>query len=256
MLFLPAKIDVEKREDGTLVLRSPVPGGTIERCIGDYLERWAAQTPNAIFLAQREGPSPGASRRPLPEGEGWRSINYATTRQRVRAIASSLLRRNPSCDQPLAILSDNSIEHALLSLAAMHIGIPAVPLSPAYSLLSKDFAKLRAIFDLIKPGIVFVDDAARFAPALDAVSSHNFDIITCRNGDATGRSAIPFESLLGREDSSAVDRAFAAIGPATVGKLLLTSGSTGHPKAVINTQRMMCYCQTALAQVWPIMKAE
>jgi len=88
------------------------------------------------------------------------------------------------------------------------------------------------------------------------LSSHDFDVVACRNGDATSRSAIPFESLLGREDSAAVDRAFAAIGPDTVAKLLLTSGSTGHPKAVINTQRMLCYCQTALAQVWPIMKSE
>ena len=189
-------------------------------------------------------------------GEGWRSIDYSTTRQRVRAIASSLLRRNPKCDQAVAILSDNSIEHALISLAAMHVGIPAVPISPAYSLMSKDFAKLRSIFDLIKPGIVFVDDASRFAAAIDALSSHEFDVVACRNGHATARSAIPFESLLGQEDSAAVDRAFAAIGPDTVGKLLLTSGSTGHPKAVINTQRMMCYCQTALAQAWPIMKEE
>jgi feruloyl-CoA synthase len=243
MLFLPARIDVEKREDGTLVLRSPVPGGKIERCVGEYLERWAAQTPDAKFLAQRQG-------------ESWRSIDYSTTRQRVRAIASFLLRRNPKCDQPVAILSDNSIEHALISLAAMHVGIPAVPISPAYSLMSKDFAKLRSIFDLIKPGIVFVDDASRFAAAIDALSSRKFDVVACRNGHATVRSAIPFESLLGQEDSPAVDRAFAAIGPDTVGKLLLTSGSTGHPKAVINTQRMMCYCQTALAQAWPIMKEE
>src|SRR6185369_6796258 len=117
MLFLPARIDVEKRENGTLILRSPVPGGTIARCVGDYLEQWAVQTPNAIFLAQRQG-------------EGWRSVSYSDTLQRVRAIASFLLRRNPTCDQPVAILSDNSIEHALISLAAMHVGIPAVPLSP------------------------------------------------------------------------------------------------------------------------------
>src|SRR5262245_14009279 len=210
MLFLPAKTDVENRKDGTLVLRSPVPGGSIERCIGDYLERWAARTPNAIFLAQRQG-------------EGWRSIDYSTTRKHVRAIASFLLRRNPKCDQPMAILSDNSIEHALISLAAMHVGIPAVPISPAYSLMSKDFAKLRGIFDLVKPGIVFIDDASRFAAAIDAVSSHEFDIVACRNAHTPARSAIPFESLPGREDSSAVDRAFAAIGTDTVGKLLLTS---------------------------------
>ena len=156
MLFLPAKIDVEKRKDGTLILRSPVPGGKIARCVGDYLERWAAAAPNAKFLAQRQG-------------EGWRSVDYSTTRQRVRAIASFLLRRNPKCDQPVAILSDNSIEHALVSLAAMHVGIPAVPISPAYSLMSKDFAKLRNIFDLIKPGMVFVDDASRFAAAIDSL---------------------------------------------------------------------------------------
>src|SRR6476660_6724546 len=136
MNFLPARVDVERRPDGSLILRSPEPATPHARCIGQALERWADEKPNAIFLAQRDG-------------DGWRTLTYSEARRRVWAIAASLLQRDLSPEHPVAILSDNSIEHGLITLAAMHVGIPAAPISPAYSLMSRDFGKLRAIFDLL-----------------------------------------------------------------------------------------------------------
>ena len=136
--FLPARVDVERRKDGTLILRSPEPLRPYARCLGEYLERWAAEKPNDVFLAQRAG-------------DTWRKITWAETRRQVYAIATSLLARGVSVERPVAVLSDNSIEHALLALAAMHIGVPIAPISPAYSLISTDFAKLKKIIDLIEP---------------------------------------------------------------------------------------------------------
>lgn len=154
------------------------------------------------------------------------------------------------------ILSENSIEHALLALASMHVGIPVVPVSAAYSLMSKDYKKLRTVFSLLQPGLVLADDGQRFAPALAALSDYDFDLVVARNSEGLARPVETFAALLEREDAAAVDQAFAAIGPETITKFLLTSGSTGEPKAVINTQRMLCSNQQAHAQVWPFLAEE
>jgi feruloyl-CoA synthase len=238
--FLPAKVDCERRADGTLVLRSPEPLGPYARCLGAHLERWAKERPDAVFLAQRDG-------------DGWRMLSYAEAQTLVRAIATNLLGRNLSAERPVAILSENSIEHALLALAAMHVGIPVAPVSTAYSLVSRDFKKLRAVFSLLTPGLVFADDGQRFAPALAALRRHDFELVVTRNGEELARPAQPFAELLEREDATAVERAFAAVGPDTIAKFLLTSGSTGEPKAVINTQRMLCSNQQSHAQCWPFL---
>jgi feruloyl-CoA synthase len=237
--FLPARVNVERCADGTLVLRSPEPLQSYARCLGAHLERWAVERPGQIFLAQRDD-------------AGWRSLTYAETLQRVRAVATALLRRELSAARPVAILSENSIEHALLALAAMHVGVPVVPVSAAYSLLSRDHQKLRAVFALLTPGLVLVDDAARFAAALAALHDFAFELVAVRNGDARATS---FAALLPREDA-AVDRAFAALTPDTIAKFLLTSGSTGEPRAVINTQRMLCSNQQTLRQAWPFLQEE
>jgi feruloyl-CoA synthase len=244
--FLPAKVEAERRRDGALVLRSPEPLGPYARCLGEYLEYWAKARPDQVYLAQRDG----------AESERWRTLTYAHARKRVRAIATALLKRDLSPSRPVAILSDNSIEQGLLTLAGMHVGIPVAPISAAYSLLSRDFKKLRTIFSLLTPGLVFVDDGGRFAPTLSALSDYNCSLVVARNGEALARPAESFASLQDGEDAQAVDRAFASVGSQTIAKFLLTSGSTGEPKVVINTQRMLCSNQRAHAQCWPFLTAE
>jgi feruloyl-CoA synthase len=237
--FLPPRVDVERRPDGTLVLRSPEPLRSYARCLGEYLERWAAEKPNDVFLAEREG-------------ENWKKITWAQTRQQVHSIATSLLSRGVSVEHPVAILSDNSIEHALIALAAMHIGVPVAPISPAYSLMSRDFAKLKKAVSLIQPALAFVDDAQQYARALAAIDDPNIEVVAARNIGA----ATPFARLTAQINPAIVSRAFAAVQPDTIAKFLFTSGSTGQPKAVINTQRMLCSNIQSATQTWPFLEDE
>ena len=245
--FAPAAVQVERRGDGSLVLRSPQALGGYARCMGEYLERWAREAPHAVFLAQRD------------ERGGWRRLGYAETRRRVRSLGAALLARGLSAERPVAILSDNSIEHALLAQAAMYVGIPVAPVSPAYSLMSRDFAKLKRIFELVTPGLVFADDAQKFAPALEALADFDFELASLRGAASAPALSRPHSAIAPLQETEAgeeVDRAFAAVGPDTIAKLLFTSGSTGEPKAVINTQRMLCSNAQALVQCWPFLEEE
>jgi feruloyl-CoA synthase len=220
--FAPAKVELEKRPDGTTLLRSPMTLGACARCVTEWLVDWAQKTPDRAFLAERA------------DG-GWRRLSYRETLDAVRRIAQGLLARGLSAERPLAILSDNSVDHALLALAAQHVGIPVAPISPAYSLMSKDHAKLKYIFELLEPGLVWTADAAKFAPALTAV----------------GASATPLAELSSNAAGADVDTAHALVGPDTIAKILFTSGSTGQPKGVINTHRMLTSNQQMTAQGWP-----
>src|SRR5436189_161714 len=155
--FAPATVQVE-RKNGNIYLRSPQKLAPYARCVSEWLVQWSDKEPTRTFLAERKG-------------EGWRELSYRETYGAVRRIAQALLDQGVTAERPVAILSDNSIDHALLALGAMHAGIPVAPISPAYSLMSKDHAKLKAIFELLKPGLVFAQDAAKFAPALAAVGA-------------------------------------------------------------------------------------
>ena len=223
--FAPATVDVERRADGSMVLRSPQTLRAYEGSVGEWLARWAREAPERLFLAERSG-------------ETWRRVAYAQALDAARRIGQALLERGLGPQKPVAILADNSVDHALLALGAMHAGVPVAPISPAYSLMSKDFAKLKAIFALLRPGLVWTGDSPRFAPALAAV----------------GMEATPIGRLLEKEAGARVDEAFARVGPETAAKILFTSGSTGLPKGVINTQRMMVSNQQMLAQVWPFLE--
>ena len=221
----PAKVQIERRADGAILLRSPLSLGGHARAVGEWLVHWARAAPARTFLAERQG-------------EGWRMLGYREALELVRRIGQGLIERGLNGSRPVAILSDNSIDHALLALGAMQVGVPVAPISPAYSLMSKDFAKLKAIFELLKPGLVWTADPVKFSPALAAV----------------GASPTPIGDLLARAPGPEVDRAFEGIGPDTVAKILFTSGSTGAPKGVINTQRMLSVNQEQYALVWPFLE--
>jgi feruloyl-CoA synthase len=223
----PRDVEMERRADGMLHLRSPHALGPYPAKLTERLEHWAAAAPDRVLFAQRD------------ETGGWRSLTYAAARDKARRIGEALLARGLTPERPLAILSGNDIEHALLGLAALYVGIPYVPISPAYSLVSQDFGKLRHVFDLLTPGLVFAADGKAFERAVDAVVSPELEVIVARNPLAK-RKSTPFADLLATPPTAAVEAAHAKVGPDTVVKVLFTSGSTGMPKGVINTQRMWC----------------
>ncbi|WP_439401730.1 feruloyl-CoA synthase [Bradyrhizobium sp. DASA03068] len=240
-LFATPRTVAEHRPDGSIVLRSPEPLGEFARCTGDWLEQWAQQRPDTIFLAER-----GKVEMP------WTTVTYAQALRKVRAAASWILAQGLSVDRPLAILSDNSIDHALLALAAQHVGVPSAAISPAYSLMSKDFDKLKSMITLLDPGAIYVSALQPFAPALAAIKPlHNAQIIS---GNADDADALAFRAIAATPETPDVARAFAALTPDTIAKFLFTSGSTGTPKAVINTQRMLTSSQQAKAQTWTFLE--
>jgi feruloyl-CoA synthase len=225
---------LEREPSGVVHIRTAQVLPPYHATLSEPLEHWAKAAPDGIFLAQRDA-----------EGR-WRTLSYAQVLALTRRIGAALLRRGLSPDKPIAIISGNDIEHALLALAAMNVGIPYAPISAAYSLLSNDFGKLRAIIDLLTPGLVFANDGLPFARALYATVLDSIELVVTRNplGD---RKTTMFADLIGAQDDAGVAAAQRQVTPDTIAKFLFTSGSTGTPKAVINTHRMLCSNQAMIA---------
>jgi feruloyl-CoA synthase len=235
-------VTIDRRDDGTIYLRPKIALGDYPLRITDRLHHWATTEPNRVFMAERGG-------------SGWRKITYAQLLASTRRIASGLLARDLSPEKPIVILSGNSIDHALVAFGALYAGIPFCPVSPAYSLISKDYGKLAYLIKLLTPGLVFADDATKFADALRANVPTATEIVTSR-GEVSGRSVTRLADLLATCERPDLDATHDAIGPDTIAKFLLTSGSTGNPKAVINTQRMISANQVMLRETLAFLKDE
>src|SRR5262245_19167445 len=209
-----SQVVLERRPGGVVHLGATARLGSYPRKMTERLEHWARRVPDRILLAQRG------------EGGAWRSITYAQALERVRRIAAGLLARGLSAERPVLVLSGNDIEHALIELGALYAGIPYAPVSPAYSLVSSDFARLRSIVELLTPGLVYASHPAPYANAIEAAVPHGTEVLHA--GDI---AELEREQL-----TRSADEAHAAVGPDTIAKFLFTSGSTGAPKAVIVTQ--------------------
>ena len=229
MRFGSQEVAWERRSDGAILLRAQRPLEPYPRHLVQKLQHWARVAPGRVLFARREASG------------GWSTVSYGEALQRARAVGQFLLRKKLSAERPLVVLSGNDLEHALLHLGAMYVGIPYAPVSPAYSLLSRDFAKLRAIRDLLTPGLVYAS-GAQFARALEVFGG--VEVLE------------RMETALQQEPTPEVEEAHARVGPDTIAKFLFTSGSTGAPKAVINTQRMWCSNQAMIASMFAFFRDE
>jgi len=237
--WLERDIAVERRGDGVIILKSRIPLQAYEKHIPASLAKWAKQAPERTWLAQRGGPD-----------RQWRKVSYGEAKGIVDGLTQGLLDLGIADSRPVAILSGNSIEHALMTQAAMQARLPAAPVSPAYSLMSQDHAKLKYLFNLIKPAVVVVQDGPTFEKALKALDLTGVTVVHVARA-CEGIESVSFADLAATPVTGAVEDSVAKITPDTVGKLLFTSGSTGMPKAVINTQEMMCANAAMMMQVRP-----
>jgi len=241
--FAARDLAVENRADGSIILQSNIPLGPYPQQLSDYLRQWANSDPERKFLVERD-----------PAG-AWRSISYGAAVAAANNISQALIdlgigpiENKPS--HPVVTLGSNSIEMGLLSLGAMQIGVPFAPISPSYSLMSEDFGKLKYIIDLIDPALVYVPEAEPFRKALDKVMGPKVQLVS---GDGAP-GFLPFKNLTSNTPGPEVGQAYAKVGGDSIAKYLFTSGSTGMPKAVITTQRMLCSNATAVCQLLPVLE--
>ena len=242
--FGVTRVSLRDGEPGTRYLQADQALQAFPDRLTDRLQHWAHTKPHQTFMARRVKNTDGTL------GD-WRHITYAQAWQTARSIAQSVLDRGLSAERPVVILSENSLEHALLALGCLIAGVPYVPTSPPYSLVSVDYDKLKHVLRTVTPGLVFASDA-RYAKAIAATVGEDMEVVMCE-GDVPGRTVTAFDNLCATTATTAVDAAMAATGPDTIAKFLFTSGSTKLPKAVINTNRLWCANQQQMAQSMPVL---
>jgi feruloyl-CoA synthase len=237
--FEPHKVRAEHRDDGTILLTAKADLGPVVRCTGDWLHHWADAAPDRVFLAERYG-------------AGWREDSYAAALDKVRGIAAALLGRGMGPETPIMVISGNGVDHGLLALAAQYVGVPLCPVAEQYALVHGAHGRLTHAIELIRPAMIYTVDAGQYAEALTLPALEGREIVASRTA---GRSDVTsFEDLMKGDGAVDVNAAHAAVTPDTVGKILMTSGSTSAPKGVLTTQRMMCVNQVQLAQGLPFLK--
>jgi feruloyl-CoA synthase len=242
-LLAPARTLKTDLGSGGFVLSHPDPLGPYARCVGEWIERWARETPERVAIAEPAS------------GGGWRELSWRALRAQVGAVAQGLLDLRLPEGKPVVILSDNALDHAVLSFAAMHIGRAVCTVSSGYCRLAQgDYARIHGILRTLDPALVYASDAAAYAPALAAAGLDA--VVAFSHGALDVPNALDFAQLVGATESPAVMAAFERIGPDTHAKYLLTSGSTGQPKVVINTHRMLCANQQMLAQTLRFLSQE
>ena len=242
-MLAPRRVEREALPGGGFVLRSPEALAPHARCVGEWLERWAAETPEAPAFAEAK------------EGGGWRMLSWGELRRQVGAVAQALLDLALPEGKPLVVLSDNALDHLVLLLAGMHVGRTVCTVSSGYCRLAQDdYTRIHGILQTLDPALVYASDAAIYGPPL--VDAGVKPVVVFSRGAEGHAGALPFSRLLAAQETPAVMAAFARITPDTHAKYLLTSGSTGHPKVVINTHRMLCANQQMLAQTLRFLDVE
>jgi feruloyl-CoA synthase len=236
--------DVERTSlaDGSELFRNRTPLGDYPVRMTDRLERWAAERPTQTFVAERSG-------------AGWREIDYARTLVAVRALAQAFVDRGVSADRGVCVLSENGIDHALVGLAAQYAGVPYAPISPSYSLVATDYAKLRDVVSNFGPGLVYVDDGLRYADGIAAAVPPDVPLVVSREPGVRA-DAVLFGDLLATDPGPTLDRAHAAVNAETIAKVLYTSGTTGAPKGVTCTQRMLCSNSQMFGRMFPFVETD
>jgi feruloyl-CoA synthase len=239
--FFAPEVELAQHPDGSLLMRSTEPLAEYDHRIGDWLDRWALEAPDRAFLIEQTW-------------DGERAIPYRETRDSALELAEGMIGYDLGPERPLAILGGNSIDYALIKLAALYAGIPLAPIAPGYALQSNDYLKLAHAFRVLTPGMVVVENGAAYRTALEHALKDDIPVIALRNPSAGMAGLAALRGNGSRRE--AVVAAAARVGRETIAKYLFTSGSTGMPKAVINTHGMLCANAQMKRQVAPVLADE